>query len=107
MSGRPGRTARPTKVIHINDKTDSPDEVYIGRGSLWGNPYSHLPSVISTTIQVDSREEALRLYAEMLDTRPDIMATLKLLRGKTLMCFCKPEACHGDVLARLADAIDG
>jgi hypothetical protein len=25
------------------------------------------------------------------------------IKGKTLGCWCKPEACHGDVLAELAD----
>ena len=26
------------KVINIRDKKGTPDEVYIGRGSKWGNP---------------------------------------------------------------------
>jgi hypothetical protein len=25
------------------------------------------------------------------------------LKGKVLGCWCKPDACHGDVLAELAD----
>ncbi|MBA3285144.1 MAG: DUF4326 domain-containing protein, partial [Nitrosopumilus sp.] len=25
------------------------------------------------------------------------------LRGKTLGCWCRPDACHGDLLAELAD----
>jgi hypothetical protein len=28
------------------------------------------------------------------------------LKGKTLFCWCKPDACHGDVLAELADVQD-
>jgi hypothetical protein len=28
------------------------------------------------------------------------------LKGKTLGCFCKPLACHGDVLAYIADSIN-
>lgn len=29
------------------------------------------------------------------------MEELLLLKGKTLGCWCKPEACHGDVLVEL------
>lgn len=28
-----------TTVIHIRHKTGADNEVYIGRGSKWGNPY--------------------------------------------------------------------
>lgn len=34
-----------------------------------------------------------------------ILDHLHLLRDQTLGCFCKPAACHGDVLARLAQEI--
>lgn len=100
------RAKKPTRVININDKTDAPDEVYIGRGSVWGNQFSHRPSVFTTTIRVASREESIAKYEEWLMSRPDILATLPQLQGKTLVCFCKPKACHGDILARLADALD-
>jgi len=33
------------------------------------------------------------------------LARLPDLRGRRLGCFCAPQACHGDVLARLADAL--
>jgi hypothetical protein len=36
--------------------------------------------------------------------QPELMAALGEIRGKVLGCWCKPAACHGDVLARLADA---
>ena len=28
------------------------------------------------------------------------------LRGKRLLCWCHPKACHADVLARMADSPD-
>ena len=31
------------------------------------------------------------------------MLNLPELKDKTLACWCKPKACHGDVLAKLAD----
>ena len=36
--------------------------------------------------------------------RFDLLAQLHTLKGKRLACWCKPKACHGDVLAKLADA---
>jgi hypothetical protein len=30
---------------------------------------------------------------------------LAALKGKILVCFCKPLACHGDVLAEIADSL--
>jgi hypothetical protein len=39
--------------------------------------------------------------------QPQLMARLGELRGKVLGCWCHPKACHGDVLARLADDEEG
>ena len=33
----------------------------------------------------------------------DLMKALPELQGKTLGCWCKPKACHGDVLVRLIE----
>jgi hypothetical protein len=38
-------------------------------------------------------------------TRPDLLARVSELAGKRIGCWCKPAACHGDVLAELADAL--
>jgi hypothetical protein len=50
--------------------------------------------------------EAIELFLyDLLVTRPDLVAQLPELRSKTLACWCKPGPCHGDVIARLADAV--
>ncbi len=64
--------------------------VYIGRGSKWGNPY---------LIGVDgTREEVLKKYHTYLLSNRYLMASLPELNGKILGCFCKPLSCHGDIL---------
>ena len=83
------------KVIHIRDKTGSANEVYIGRGSKWGNPFK--------IGQDGSRADVIRKYEEYLIKRDDLMYALHELEGKTLVCFCKPQACHGDVLKKYVD----
>lgn len=42
-------------------------------------------------------------YAKWLYSQPELLADLDELIGKTLGCWCAPRACHGDVLARLAE----
>ncbi len=53
--------------------------------------------------KVSSREEAIEKYREWIVQQPDLMNSLHELKGKVLCCYCKPKACHGDVLAELAD----
>lgn len=79
--------------------------VYIGRGSVWGNPYSHLPSTKGAVL-VSSREEAVWWYTVYLnqaiaDGRITVHQ-LASLHGKDLVCYCAPKSCHGDVLAHYA-----
>ena len=77
--------------------------VYIGRGSKFGNPYSHQEGTQALWV-VDTREDAIRLYEEWLRAQPELMAAVKKeLRGKILGCFCSPLACHGDVLLKIAN----
>ena len=51
------------------------------------------------------REEVTAKYTEYILNKPELLEQIPLeLKGKTLGCFCKPLACHGDVLAYIADA---
>lgn len=84
----------PTQVV--NRRTVQED-VYIGRGSKWGNPYTHKPGISGTTL-VESRAAAVEAYRKYLYSNPELMAALPELRGKRLGCYCAPKACHGDVL---------
>jgi Domain of unknown function (DUF4326) len=84
----------PTTVVHCMRE---PYDVLIDRSTPWGNPY-----LIGREY---TREQVIAAYERYLPTRPDLLARLPGLRGKRLGCYCKPLACHGDVLARLADGI--
>ena len=79
-------------VVNKKNIVASPDDVYIGRGSVWGNPYR--------INRVRTRAKAVEAYRRYLWTRPDLLGRLDELRGKRLVCHCAPEACHGDVLVR-------
>lgn len=45
-------------------------------------------------------------YRHWIERQPDLMGDLHELKGKTLGCWCAPLACHGDVLAELAELSD-
>lgn len=71
-------------------------DVYIGRPSMWGNPFS---------IGKDgTRADVVEKYRAWIQTQPQLLAALPSLRGKTLGCWCAPNACHGDVLHEMANA---
>lgn len=88
--------------------------IYIGRGTQWGNPYTHLE--LSKTLaeeQVATREESIEKYRGYISKKwledTYFQSSVKELarrhlRGDNvvLACSCKqPDrevACHGDIL---------
>ena len=85
------------KVKNLNHDDGNIGE-YIGRGSKWGNPFK---------IGVDGdREEVIekyRVYAynKWVEDQAYGIDWLEHLKGKDLVCFCAPLACHGDVLLEM------
>lgn len=77
-------------------------DVYVGRGSKWGNPYSHKEGTLAEYV-VESRREAVQKFEEYLLSNEELMESLSELKGKTLGCWCKPKSCHGDILLRYAN----
>lgn len=87
---------KPTTLVNLNKE---PYDVYIGRGSKWGCPYTIIKDRPTLAKEiVETKEEALAKYKEYLLASPELMASLDELEGKILGCFCKPEKCHGDIL---------
>ncbi len=87
-------------VVHCKKE---PYDVYIGRPSIFGNPFTH-KQCTQAEIVVSSREEAVSKFEEWLLSKPDLVAKAKKeLKGKVLGCWCSPLSCHGDVLARIAN----
>jgi hypothetical protein len=90
------------RVVHCKKK---PYDVYVGRPSKWGNPYSHMQGTTAEFVTA-TREEAVEKYREWIMTQSQLLADLHELKGKVLGCWCGPrQACHGKVLAELANAI--
>ncbi len=85
------QTLRPPIAVHCSGRrADDPNYVYVGRPSKWGNPYRIGPD--------GDRATVITKYRHYLYHRPDLIAALPELTSKMLGCFCKPAACHADVL---------
>jgi hypothetical protein len=81
-----------TRVVHCRKE---PYDVYIGRPSKWGNPFS---------IGKDgTRDEVIEKYRNWIVTQRHLMDALPELKDKILGCWCHPKACHGHVLVELAE----
>lgn len=76
---------------------DPSNAVLIGRPSKWGNPF-----VIGRD---GTREQVIEKYKVWILSNPTLVAQARTeLAGKDLVCYCKPAACHGDILHRVANA---
>lgn len=81
------------KVVNLRKE---PYDIYIGRGSKWGNPF-----------KMRNNSEAERNYVcaayEDYFYKSGLEDDLHELKGKILGCYCKPLRCHGDFLAMLVN----
>lgn len=87
----------PTTVV--NKRVCQSFDVYIGRGSVWGNPFP-----MRNTSDAE-RKRVIVAYEDHLLASPLLLARISTLHGKRLACFCAPKPCHGDVLKHYADAL--
>jgi hypothetical protein len=105
---REQRQANQTTVVNIRSQGGARPEydVYIGRAnsrarlpaSKWANPF--------TVGEVGSHQAAVDAYREWIQqpAQAHLLRAIPELVGQRLGCWCKPAPCHGDVLARYANA---
>jgi len=74
------------------------DTVYVGRPTIWGNPYRE---GVDGTI-----EECLIKYEQHLQGLLAHDARVRL-KGKNLACFCSlDKPCHADILLKIANTVN-
>ncbi len=100
-------------VVNKRYHTATPNDVYIGRPSLFGNPFAHKPSKFNTQT-LDSPEACMRAYGAWLyrqinesglEYNHEFTTALRgLHEDAILVCWCKDRSgnglCHGDILIR-------
>ncbi len=87
---------------NLEDWLKNENHIYIGRdmtyrissaiGSKWCNPFS---------VKKYKREECIDMFRQYILLNKELLSSLSELKDKILGCWCKPEACHGDVLIEL------
>lgn len=99
-----------------NKRAMQPGETgyYIGRPSPLGNPFSHLPST-QALYKVRDRDTAVDMYEiwlrkELQEARNgplfealNEVAELARSGDVTLVCWCHPQRCHGDVIKKIIE----
>ena len=98
--------SQDTKIVHVNYEDY---DVYIGRGSEFGNPFTHIKDrETKAQFIVRTREDAIRSYRQWIYDRPDLLEKIETLRGKKLGCYCKrpgaEKSCHGDVIIEILNS---
>lgn len=88
-------------VMIYNKRNSTPPRsaVLVDRTTKFGNPY-----IIG---KHGTRAEVLTMYRKWLWKRmvnnEEFRREVCALKGKDLICWCKPHACHADVLAKAAE----
>lgn len=98
---------------NVEDFSMLENNYHIYRGaSILGNPYTHLPVKDTKAMyQCKTREEAIEKYDKYFDimyggnaefTRVVDEMYEKYKNGENLFleCYCKPQPCHGDIIAK-------
>lgn len=102
----------PVRIIAVkitkvkNKDKEQQYDIYIGRGTPWGNPFAIGLGGIG-----DTREDVIRKFSEYFIEEflndPEKHRALLSLRGYRLGCHCKPLACHGDIIAAYLNCFEG
>ena len=99
-------------VLNVkNKRTHKPEagkvDVYCGRGSVLGNPFTHKEGTTAKFI-VESRDEAVEAYRsyfkEQMQSNPEFLAEMRRIyriarkSEVNLVCYCAPLNCHCNVI---------
>jgi len=104
------------KVVNKHSHSPTPQDVYIGRGSALGNPYTSIKGrETKAKFVCESREESVNNYycwlREKIDSKDaavcaELNRIYKLAQKGhvNLICFCAPKLCHGDVIKEIVES---
>lgn len=86
-------------VVLNKHKSGIPEgAVYIGRGSMWGNPF-----VMGKHGNRDAVCDQHKAHLKQQIRSGEVsLEQLAGLHNKQLVCFCAPLRCHGDTLVQAA-----
>ena len=82
-----------------------PGTVYVGRPSIWGNPFTGPHAAEDFQLWWEHRGTPGHWSFGLFPDRMDLLMTEPHpLRGKNLACWCPlDQPCHGDILLKIAN----
>ena len=95
---------------------NGPNNFYIGRGSVLGNPYTHITDKKTKAIyKAVDRDDAIEKYSHYFDLMygsnlaftnmvDAIYEMYKSGMDVYLECYCAPLRCHGDIIKEKLEA---
>lgn len=104
-------------VVHVVNKHNhipTDHDYYIGRGSVLGNPYSHMKGT-RAKFKVSTREKAIQKYRgyifgkltngdkEIWTAINDIRKIITKYGEVNLVCYCVPLPCHGLIIKEIVE----
>ena len=92
---------KKTTVVNLKICKDK-DVVRIDRKTIFGNPYMMRSEADRGFVIRKFR----KYFYDRLDKDPVFRQRIAGLKGKKLGCWCKPKACHGDVIAEYLEKED-
>ena len=100
-------------VVNKYKHTTTENDVYIGRGSVLGNPFTSIKDKVTKAEFIcDSREESVESFKQYLLSKIakkdkkicDELNRIYKMKEANLVCFCKPKSCHGDIIKELIES---
>lgn len=104
------------RVVNKHKHVPTSADFYVGRGNVLGNPFTSKPiNNTKAEFQASSREESVASYRVWLKGKiasKDKYVCAELNRiyllaragDVNLVCFCKPQSCHGDVIKEVIES---
>jgi hypothetical protein len=85
-----------TTVVHCKK---AKYDVLIDRTTIFGNPFP----ISETCHRSTSLAMFTSYFYRRLEKDREFRNAIEALKDKTLGCWCKPKACHGDIIAAYLD----
>jgi len=96
------------RYANLKEWMKAKNHVYIGRAGVVfidkerfpkkASPFANKFKIGKSSTREDVIAQFREWFYDKIAKDKDFKAQVEKLRGKTLGCWCKPEACHGDVI---------
>jgi CRISPR/Cas system-associated protein Csm6 len=102
-------------VVNKHKHSSTENDIYIGRGSTLGNPYTSIKNrKTKANFICNSREESINSFEKYIEKKisekdkkvcEELNRIWRMAKEEdvNLVCFCKPKSCHGDVIKKIIE----